>query len=290
MYGRICGIEEYCFVEKGKRMMKKRLSLSLFLLSCMLFLKAEDYKDTIQAVNSADHWMLHDKRLSSKKRKKLLRCCGIDSHEMPCCKRGKTGKRGPRGRRGPSGENSCGSAELFLNAPMMTSSGEGGGYPADSTFTPYTPVATVLPSWQVRPSNFEDTFVEGIFNIPADLDITQPVTAVMHFLIPSFDIPIGIAHLRIDMIYLPNNDLLGFTPPAAGLDDTQFSGDFLVMSAAPIGSDNLRHISVSVPLDPTVINGQWALIGVSRVAPAGLEYAGDLYLSTISIQYSRICS
>jgi len=271
-------------------MMKKRRSLLLIALSfVMQVIYAQHDNDIAKKIDPAAQWILNDKSLSLRKRKKLLKCCGFDLDEISC-KRGKTGKRGHRGPRGHAGSDACGLGELFLNAPMMASSGEGSGYPPDNNFIPYSPVDTLIPGWQVRSSVFQDTPVEGIFNIPIDLDRTQPVIAVMHFLVPGFLVPEGEAKLRIDMIYLPDNDLLGFTPPATGYDDTQFSADFTVVPAVPSGSNNLRQISVSVALDQTKINGEWTFIGVSRVAPAGTEFDLPIYLSTISIQYSRICS
>jgi hypothetical protein len=247
-------------------------------------------KESAKKIDStAARWILKDKSLSLRKRAKLLKCCGFNMNDIPC-QRGKTGKKGHRGRRGRPGSNACGLGELFINAPMMASFGEGGGYPPDNSFNPYSPTDTLIPGWQVRQSVFQDVPVEGIFNIPIDLDRTQPVTAVMHFLVASPAVLTGAAKLRIDMIYAPNNDLLGFIPPATGYDDTQNSADFIVMSADPLGSNNMRHISVSVALDPTKINGEWAFIGVSRIAPATTEYDFPIYLSTISIQYTRICS
>lgn len=277
---------------EGERMMKQRMVLLLFSLSLVMQVTALPDKEPAKKIDSnAARWILKDKSLSSRKRAKLLKCCGFDMNDIPC-KRGKTGKKGHRGRRGRAGANACGLGELFINAPMMASFGEGGGYPPDNSFIPYDPTDTAIPGWQVRQSVFQDVPVEGIFNIPIDLDRTQPVTAVMHFLVFSLSsqIVIGAAKLRIDMLYAPNNDLLGFTPPATGYDDTQFSADFVVTSADPAGSNNMRHISVAVALDPTKINGEWAFIGVSRVAPVTTEFDFPIYLSTISIQYTRTCS
>lgn len=275
-------------LDKGRRIMKKRILLLLFSLSCVTQLPARD-KKIVKKIDPAARWILQDKSLSARKRIKLLKCCGFDANEI-ACQRGETGKRGRKGRKGPAGANACGLGELFLNAPMLASSGEGLGYPPDNSFTPYSPIDTNIPAWQVRQSVFEDTPVEGIFNIPIDLDRTQPVTAVIHFLVPSFPVLIGAAKIRIDMIYLPNSDLLGFISPATGFDDTQLSADFIVMNADPAASNNMRHVSVSVALDPTKIDGEWAFIGVSRTAPATTEFDSPIYLSTISIQYTRTCS
>jgi hypothetical protein len=271
--------------------MKNKVSvlLSLLLVMPLLLLCTQQDKETVKKIDAAAQWILQDKNLSPRKREKLLKCCGFTSEQLEC-KRGKKGKKGRKGPRGHDGTDGCGLGELFLNAPMLASSGEGAGYPPDNRFTPYDPIDTAIPGWQVRPSVNQDTPVEGIFNIPIDLDRTKPVIAVMHFLVPSFLVAAGLAKLRIDMIYLPNNDLLGFTPPATGFDDTQLSADFTVTPAIPGGSVNLRQISVAVTLDQTKIDGEWAFIGVSRVAPAGTEFSLPIYLSTISIQYSRICS
>jgi hypothetical protein len=210
--------------------------------------------------------------------------------ETICCKRGKRGHRGPRGRSGR--DASCGLGELFLNAQMMFWFDEG-AFPPNVVLDPYSPIETFIMAWTLVPFGAQLGLppIGANFNIPIDLDRTKPVTAVIDVLVDSSAQVVGDqAKLQINMDYQPNNGLIGSTPPATGFADTQLSADFTVIFAVPAGSNNMRHISVPVILDQTKIDGEWAFIGVQRVAPLANEYSANLYLSAISIQYSRICS
>jgi hypothetical protein len=207
-----------------------------------------------------------------------------------CCKRG---KRGHRGKRGPNGRDAlCGLGELFLNAQMMFWSFEE-SFPPNFVSDPYSPIETFIMTWTLVPFAAAPGLppIGANFNIPIDLDRTKPVTAVIDILIDSSSQIVGNqAKLQINMDYQPNNGLIGSVAPATGFADTQFSADFTVIAATPLGSDNMRHISIPVVLDQTKIDGEWAFIGVKRIAPLTNEYSANLYLSAISIQYSRICS
>lgn len=202
-----------------------------------------------------------------------------------CCKRGKRGYRGPRGRQGR--DASCGLGELFINAQMMFWALQE-SFPPNFVSDPYSPVETFIMSWTLVPPS-ELPPIGANFNIPIDLDRTQPVIAVIDILVDSTFV-MGNAKIQVDMDYQANNGLLGTVFPATGFADTQVSADFPVMFATPVNSDNMRHISVPVILDQTKIDGDWAFIGVRRIAAAANEYGANLYLSAISIQYSRICS
>jgi len=216
--------------------------------------------------------------------------CSLDP-DTKCCERG---KRGRRGRRGPVGRDAqCGLGEIFLNAQMMYWAFEI-PFPPNAVLSPYAPtIDTFLMAW-VMPTSVADPdipFIGGNFNIPIDLDRTQPVTVIVDILVDSSNQSVGNqAKLEIVMDYQGQNGLIGFTPPATGFADTQLSPDFAVNFAIPVGSNNLRHVSVEIPLDITQIDGDWAFVGIRRIAPAANEYSSVLYLSAVSIQYSRICS
>jgi len=206
---------------------------------------------------------------------------------------GATGATGETGSTGATGADAnAGLAELFINAQMMAWFSEGTFPPSDS-FAPYYDFDTLMGTrtnmlaWRLRDS-LQDITIGANFNVPIDLDTTQPVTAVIHLLVTDFPEVGGEAKLQVQIDYQPDGGLLGVEPPATGFADIQNSADFTVLPVTPFPSNNLRHISVSVPLDPTKIMGTWAFITVERIAPATTEYDGTLYLSTISIQYSRI--
>jgi len=203
------------------------------------------------------------------------------------------GKRGPRGKKGHRGTAAKGLNELFINAGMMAWFGQIVFQP-DAPVAPYiSPTYTDMLTWTLYPStSFPGNPPVGAnFNIPIDLDVTQPVTAVIHVLVDSSVETGNQAKIQVQADYQPNNGLLGSVAPATGFADTENSADFTVISATPSLSDNFIHMAISIPLDTTkMMVGDWAFITVGRIAPAANEYSGILYLSTISIQYSLIAS
>lgn len=262
--------------------MKKKVSLVLFSLLCIgsvAFTESE--------------------RSATEKRSKEARCCTTDQcFDMSqlskiCCKRGKRGPRGKRGKRGSDG--TCGPGELFINAQMMSwTPGEGIRiFPPNAFFALFPPLGTFIYTWSLFNSTESATLppVGAVFKIPVDLDRTKPVMVVVHFLVDSAEGQTGsLAKIQVVTDYQPNNGVLGSTPAAIGFADTQVSADFTVTPAVPTGSNNRRQIQTAeIPLDPTKIDGEWAFIGISRIAPVVDEFSGILFLSTISFQYNRIC-
>lgn len=93
------------------------------------------------------------------------------------------------------------------------------------------------------------------------------------------------------MAYLSNNEIGGIVSPATGYSDTQISGDFTVTPPDTASDTNVRQLSIAIPLDPTAITpGDWAYILATRIPASTNEYENYLWLSTLSLQYSRICS
>jgi hypothetical protein len=252
-------------------------------------------------------------------------CC---SEEPKCC-RGPRGHRGHRGRTGATGTTGatgvtgatggtgatgvtggtgatgvtgatgsaapCGINELFLNANMLSGiDGEGGSQYLQ--FYPYgadNQTASVN-GWEMPPDQFGALFAVGAnFDIPNDLDNTQPVTVILHLLVQNTDLfPDGLAQIELQIDYKNSGDILGIEAPATGFADTQTSSVFAVNEpplSAP-NNTNLRQISVAIPLDISLINGDWAFMQVYRIDNDESSYQASIYLSTISIQYSRLCS
>jgi hypothetical protein len=257
--------------------MKKKVSLVLFLLLCM---------GQIASAESAD--------VAFEKRSQGSPCFDLSALSKICCKRG---KQGPRGRRGPRGRDGvcAGLGELFINAQMMSwTPGEITRiFPPNNFYPLFPPLGTFIYTWTLFNSTISSGLppVGAVFKIPVDLDRTQPVTVVVHCLVNSLEQATGDqAKIQVNMDYQPDNGVLGSTPPATGFADTQVSPDFTVTQPVPIGSDNRSQISTSIVLDQTQIDGEWAFIGIKRIAPVVDEFSGTLFLSTVSVQYSRICS
>jgi hypothetical protein len=124
----------------------------------------------------------------------------------------------------------------------------------------------------------------GAFDVPIDLDNTQPVTAVVHVLVTSSTAATGNANIEIDTEYLSNNELGG-----TSFDDTQTSGDFTVTPVSP--TDDFRQITIPISLNPALlVPGDWGFISATRIPAMTNEFQDALWLSSISIQYSRLTS
>jgi len=217
--------------------------------------------------------------------------CGTNNCRGP---RGKKGERGPRGQKGNRGSRGrrarSGQNELFLNANMMTGINTEGGLLEPTLFFPYGfDFATAsVNGWEIQPDVFQGVryTVGANFDIPIDLDVTQPVTVVLHFLIPQVETVGNQAKIQLQADYKNSNQELGSLPPATGFADTQVSADFTIIQ--PVTSPNLEQISIAIPLDTSKITGTWAILQIKRIAPAANDYNSSIYLSTISVQYSRI--
>lgn len=270
--------------------MRKKVSLLLFSLSCVVHgITADHGKKLFKRVDHVVQTALMNKSCGSGGCGQTA-AFGLNNQNSVACT---PGKRGPRGKRGHRGTSATGLNELFINAAMMTWFGQAVFQP-EAPVAPYIdPTYTDMLTWTLYPSTefIGNPPVGANFNIPIDLDVTQPVTAVIHVLVDSSVETGNQAKLQVQADYQPNNGLLGSVAPATGFADTENSADFTVISATPSLSDNFVHMAISIPLDTTKMAvGDWAFITVGRITPAANEYSGILFLSTISIQYSLISS
>jgi len=223
--------------------------------------------------------------------KELITRCGTNNCRGPRGHKGNRGPRGQRGDRGPRGRRPrSGLNELFLNANMMTGINTEGGLLEPTLFFPYGPdfATASVNGWELQPDIFEGVryTVGANFDVPIDLDVTQPVTVVLHFLVPQAESSGNQAKIQLQADYKNSNQELGILPPATGFADTQVSPDFTIIQ--PVTPPNLEQISVSIPLDTSKITGDWAIFQIKRIDPAVNEYSSAIYLSTISVQYSRL--
>jgi hypothetical protein len=257
--------------KKGELHMKK-LTLFLLILSCASYAYNEPII-TQAAIN--------------KRKCSFSPCSLVNNKDCPRGPRGHHGRRGHKGDPGATGATGatgaaatapCGMNELFSNAIMMLSSGED-PYDIRSQLL-YGPDEAYVPVWTFFSSNSGNPI--GLnFNIPIDLDNTQPVTVIVHFLIEPFG-TIGTRQInfQVSADYKGSNEVLGFV-------ETVNSGDFTVFED-PI---NDVHISKSVSLDPSLMTpGDWAFLSFIRVPPTTNEYHQSILLTTISFQYTRVCS
>jgi hypothetical protein len=280
--------------------MKNKLSLLLF---SSLFILQHTSHATDQALRADDK---NTKKHNSDCIPQLSSSNGCNScfENNLCCIPGPKGKRGHRGKTGftgPTGSTGatgatgpaapCGVSEIWMNALQMAGCGEGPLWPPIIGLEPYGGCFSI-PVWDLTDPLVATHGGWGAFDIPDDLDNTMPVTVVVHILVQSTDGPPtgSMAALEINMAYLSNNEIGGVTPPGTGFADTQFSADFTVTPPDITSSDNVREITVSVPLDSALMTpGNFGFIAVTRTPATTDEYAATIWLATLSIQYTRLC-
>jgi hypothetical protein len=151
--------------------------------------------------------------------------------------------------------------------------------------------APAFSAWILSPStvgiDFEN-FIGTQSVIPNDLDTTMPVFLDFHILVAQFG-DLGDAQLQLQADYVTNNQEFGGNLPATGFAQTVLSGDFAILE--PTNATNLTHTIVTVPLDQALmLNSDWIFFLVTRVATTGNEYPDNIYLSSITVRYTRMCS
>jgi hypothetical protein len=269
----------------------KRLMQFLVILSCAAY-AYDDPAITKAAINK------------SKQNCSLSVACLNPDGTITCQgPRGSRGNKGKKGNTGPTGATGAtgavigctGPSELFSNAffmrtntPICNISQFGECIPF--AFCTYDPaIAACIPNWQFAPST--NPIPVGLnFTIPIDLDVTQPVTLVVHFLVIFNPSALGNqVNFQVEADYKTSGELVGVLPPATGFSETVLSGDFTVNQ--PLNFNDVLHISQNVSLNPALMTpGDWAFLSFIRVPPVSNEYGAAILFTTISFQYSRVCS
>ena len=203
---------------------------------------------------------------------------------------GATGATGSIGVTGATGPFNCGPNELFTNALMMYSLNA-----SNPTATPLAVYGTnfpYVPGWDFAPSGANPYLGSAVnIDIPFDLDNTQPVTLVVHFLVPVPGSPSTgtVAKIQARAAYASSGQLVGVVPPAPGFTEIALSPDFTITEPIIVGE--FREISTTISLTSALITGDWAFISFERIVPlVGTEYNKSIFLTSISLQYSRICA
>lgn len=228
-------------------------------------------------------------------------CCSpIFDCQGPRGKRGKRGKRGytgptgstgatgPAGVAGATGATGPGSLidELFINAYMMTNTI---AQTPDTFFTATYGTPSVLAAWALINPFDGITPVGTQFIIPSTLDATQPVTLTIH----CFNIPLeafGDVRFQVQIDYKANGEDFGANPPSNGYSETLLSADYPIID--PLFSPNGRYFTVTIPLNGALIAGKtWSELVITRTPTiSGDNYQGAIFLSAVSIQYTKITS
>jgi len=261
----------------------KKLAQLLFILSCVSYTYADSMLPKID---------------------RQKECCVspcVPDFNFECCKgpRGKRGHRGHRGRTGATGATGAaatGLNELFLNALMMTHSLSEGPVPMNFFFA-YGVGSTGAPigAWILDSPNVAPDFIGVNFDIPDDLDNTQPVNVVLYFVIPNSggQSSGSQAKILLQADYKFSGGLAGIEAPATGFVTSSVSPDFAIIEpaiSAPFDT-NVVIITTTIALNPSfIVPGQWVFFEISRILPATDDYTFPIYLSDLSFQYSRLNS
>ena len=221
---------------------------------------------------------------------------------------GATGSTGATGITGATGANACGDGNFFLNAyAMMEQQSDDGttlllNYIPDKQFpNVYAGVggvnAPIVEAWILPPGPVLETHIHRIqtqFVIPDDADLTLPVTLGIHLFIAHNGAiaPAVLAQLEIRADYRPDGGQFGTGLGGGSFSEDILTGDFTCIE--PTGDpNNLEHEIIFVPLTNALMNGNgWGYFSISRILPvdAANQYSFDIYLTAISIVYTRICS
>ena len=206
----------------------------------------------------------------------------------PRGKRGHTGKVGPTGSTGATGPISF-TDELFINADMMI---DGDGTPTPNALfsNTYGSFNTPLDAWRLIVGE-GTTSIGAQYVIPSTLDTTQPVTLILHcFQAQGLPDDTGDVQFQIQLDYKSTGQLIGNVPPATGYAHTVLSDVFTVTTPIVDPDTNLLYFTISTqtPIDQTLMTGcTWGFINVTRLA-VGSGFDGEpIYLTAISLQYTK---
>ena len=218
---------------------------------------------------------------------------------------GATGPTGPTGATGVTGPTGpCGTASIFINAYMMFQQDGDSGLGVSTTTEPDMEFSGVyggsyntprISAWDLPQPPLISSNAHRIstqFTVPEDLDNTQPVFLDYHLLIDDGDTDTDeFAQLRLQANYIAAGVEFGNNPPATGFTiETVDSGNFLI--TPPTDTDNLRHQVVTIQLNNAAMAPNfWAYLCVTRIdADDADEYDASIFLSAITVRYSRICA
>jgi hypothetical protein len=207
---------------------------------------------------------------------------------------GATGFTGATGATGPAAE--CGLNYLFINASMMTD--EFAANP-DITFQnvygPATAYTTpTVTAWIMPLTFFPQSPKVMQFIIPNDIDTAQAITLTIHCFNNINVEAAGFVAFQVQADYKSDGQEIGTSAPATGFAETLTTANHLVVDPTGSGVDqeNIRYFNLSVLLDGSLIAGNtWSTLSILRVIPSDDEndYSASVYLTAVSIQYTRIC-
>ena len=177
-------------------------------------------------------------------------------------------------------ETSLADPSFPFTANMLTSTA---GFMPNIIFGTGVAMPTIN-AWVMAPSSSIQTPINMQFGIPGDLRTQKAMSIDMHFLVSKQDFASGNVRIRVNALYVQNYNEFNM-PETVQWTYTTDSDDFEIIE--PTSSDKLVHVYVNVPIEKqNIYNYDFALLSLSRVAPDGGEYAGDIYLATSIFRYT----
>ena len=221
------------------------------------------------------------------------------NNKPTCCKPGPKGKKGHKGDTGPQGQQgiqgpqgpqgipgpSTFSDELFINAPMMTDTFAS---TPNTSFNITYGDGTSIEAWvMVFGGDSGSANIVGTqFIIPSNIDATQPVTLTLHCFNRVIPGTLGNVQFLVQTDYKAHNEQVGNTFPLTGFAESITTNVYTIID--PL-SPNIRYFSLTISLNPSLMTGKrWGYISVNRVPTEDPNYIDPIYLTEISIQYTKI--
>lgn len=170
---------------------------------------------------------------------------------------------------------------LIFNANMLTS----GSVSSPNIIFSNGVNSPSISAWSMAPSTMVQRPVNVQFSVPTDLKTSKPISLELHFLIRKQDFMQGNARIKVNALYVHNDG--GF--PALHMmnfNHTNNSDSFMIVE--PNQSDEFVHVFIDVPLAKSDLdNSDFAILSLTRIAPQGMQYMGDIYLVAVAFRYGE---
>lgn len=140
----------------------------------------------------------------------------------------------------------------------------------------------IINAWAMSPSSSVQSPINMQFSIPGSAKVEKGISLEMHLLMKKQDFVSGNVKIRINALYAQNSAEIAIDP--MNFTYTNESPSFLVYESTDANS--LVHMAIDIPIEKSGIDKMdFALISLTRVAPTGDEYQGDIYLASASFRY-----
>lgn len=170
---------------------------------------------------------------------------------------------------------------LIFNANMLTS----GAASSPNIIFANDMTSPVMNAWSMVPSGEAQRPINMQFSIPSDVKKDKPISIELHFLLRKQSMVQGKARIKVNALYVHDEKVFP-APNSRNYTNTNLSDDFAIVE--PSAAGNFKHVFIDIPLEKSELDGSdFAIISLSRVAPANMEYMGDIYLVAVAFRYTE---